>query len=269
MSRSRDLANLAGDATGLETLTVSDITDLTATAAELNKLDGVTASTAELNKLTGVTADTNELNLLDGVTATTAELNYTDGVSSALQTQIDAKAPIASPTFTGTTNVSSGVTLPSNPTIVLGSNATFPSGHIVQSVFSPSIVANTTNHTSEAVAASVSSQITITSGNGVLIYWQAGQIYLDRNSGDMGYFARIKEGTTSSGTTLARGNERHTAHPSNWYTNISLWAYDSSPASTSPSYCFTLSLNGSGAWYVRLNATDSGNLKCFLFEVKQ
>ena len=105
MSRSRDLANLAGDATGLETLTVSDITDLTATAAELNKLDGVTASTAELNKLTGVTADTNELNLLDGVTATTAELNYTDGVSSALQTQINAKAPIASPTFTGTTTV--------------------------------------------------------------------------------------------------------------------------------------------------------------------
>ena len=44
MSRSRDLANLAGDATGLETLTVSDITDLTATASELNKLDGATAT---------------------------------------------------------------------------------------------------------------------------------------------------------------------------------------------------------------------------------
>ncbi len=46
MSRSRDLANLAGDATGLETLTVSDITDLTATASELNKLDGATATFA-------------------------------------------------------------------------------------------------------------------------------------------------------------------------------------------------------------------------------
>ena len=44
MSRSRDLANLAGDVTGLETLTVSDITDLTATATELNKLDGATAT---------------------------------------------------------------------------------------------------------------------------------------------------------------------------------------------------------------------------------
>lgn len=49
---------------------------VTATAAELNILDGVTASTAELN-------------ILDGVTATTAEINYLDGVTSNIQTQID------------------------------------------------------------------------------------------------------------------------------------------------------------------------------------
>jgi hypothetical protein len=35
-------------------------------------------------------------------TATHTELNFVDGVTSAIQTQIDAKAPIASPTFTGT-----------------------------------------------------------------------------------------------------------------------------------------------------------------------
>ncbi len=62
MSRSRDLANLANNATGLETLTVSDITDLTATATELN---------------------------------------YSDGVGSALQTQINSKIG-ASDTFNGT-----------------------------------------------------------------------------------------------------------------------------------------------------------------------
>lgn len=39
------------------------------------------------------------------ITSTAAELNYTDGVTSAIQTQIDAKAPLASPTFTGTVNV--------------------------------------------------------------------------------------------------------------------------------------------------------------------
>ncbi len=71
--------------------TVSSLSDLsvTATAAELNIMDGVTATAAELN-------------ILDGVTATTAELNYVDGVTSAIQTQIDTKAAIAGPTFTGT-----------------------------------------------------------------------------------------------------------------------------------------------------------------------
>ena len=41
------------------------------------------------------------------LTATATELNYVDGVTSAIQTQLNDKAPIASPTFTGTV---SGVT---------------------------------------------------------------------------------------------------------------------------------------------------------------
>ena len=41
------------------------------------------------------------------ITATGAELNYMDGVTSNVQTQLDAKAPLASPTFTGTVDVSS------------------------------------------------------------------------------------------------------------------------------------------------------------------
>jgi hypothetical protein len=39
---------------------------------------GITASAAELNILDGATVTTAELNILDGVTATTAELNYND-----------------------------------------------------------------------------------------------------------------------------------------------------------------------------------------------
>lgn len=61
----------------------------------------VTSSAAELNILDGVTATAAEINALDGITATVTELNYTDGVTSAIQTQLNAKAPIASPTFTG------------------------------------------------------------------------------------------------------------------------------------------------------------------------
>jgi hypothetical protein len=63
-------------------------TAITSTAAELNILDGVTSTAAELN-------------ILDGVTATTAELNFVDGVTSNVQTQLNTKAPLASPAFTG------------------------------------------------------------------------------------------------------------------------------------------------------------------------
>jgi hypothetical protein len=55
---------------------------VTSTAAELNILDGVTSTAAELNILDGVTATTAELNIMDGVTATTAELNIIDGVTA-------------------------------------------------------------------------------------------------------------------------------------------------------------------------------------------
>jgi len=96
------LGSTAITATGAE---INILDGVTATAAELNILDGVTSTTAELNILDGVTSTAAELNILDGVTATTAELNYVDGVTSAIQTQIDAKAPLASPTFTGTVTV--------------------------------------------------------------------------------------------------------------------------------------------------------------------
>lgn len=82
--------------------TVSNISDLTATAKELNVLDGITAATVELN-------------VLDGITATTTELNYVDGVTGNIQTQLNAKAPVTSPVLTGT---------PKAPTASAGTNTT-------------------------------------------------------------------------------------------------------------------------------------------------
>lgn len=110
------------------TVQVANVSDLTASASELNVLDGIQASTAELNLLDGVTASTAELNILDGVTAdyaeinildgatlTTTELNYVDGVTSSIQTQLNDKAPLASPALTGT---------PTAPTASAGNNST-------------------------------------------------------------------------------------------------------------------------------------------------
>lgn len=59
-----------------DSFTVSQISDLTATAAELNILDGATVTASELN-------------ILDGATVTTTELNYVDGVTSAIQDQLN------------------------------------------------------------------------------------------------------------------------------------------------------------------------------------
>ena len=114
------------DGATLSTSELNILDGVTATTSEINTLAGITASTAELNILDGVTASASEINILDGATLTTAELNYVDGVTSAIQTQLDSKlasstasstyAPIGSPTFTGT------VVLPSTTSIGTVSN---------------------------------------------------------------------------------------------------------------------------------------------------
>jgi len=83
MSKARDLADLMSTGGELADgqISASEISDLTASAAELNILDGITASTADLNNVAGI--------------------------NSSVQTQLDLKAPLASPTFTGTVNTTS------------------------------------------------------------------------------------------------------------------------------------------------------------------
>jgi hypothetical protein len=83
-------------------------TDVVATLTGTQSLTNKTIDTAN-NSITVVTADVSdltasaaELNTLDGITASTEELNYVDGVTSSIQTQIDAKASLAGATFTGT-----------------------------------------------------------------------------------------------------------------------------------------------------------------------
>jgi len=115
--------------------TVSQITDLTATAAELNVLDGITATTTELNYTDGVTSNiqtqlnSKEATITGGATTitssnltasrallsdgsgkvavsavTSTELGYLDGVTSAIQTQLNSKEPIAKTVSNKTAN---------------------------------------------------------------------------------------------------------------------------------------------------------------------
>lgn len=63
---------------------------LTGPTEKLDVSGTVKATGFNLNG-TALTATAAELNTLDGITASTAELNYTDGVTSSIQTQLDAK----------------------------------------------------------------------------------------------------------------------------------------------------------------------------------
>lgn len=62
------------------------------------------APTTSLSTL-GISATADELNILDGATVTTVELNYLDGVASSVQTQLDGKAANNQTMYLGTTAV--------------------------------------------------------------------------------------------------------------------------------------------------------------------
>ena len=127
------------------------------------------SQTSEANKyLTTNGTATNwgaiELAHINGVTTSSTELNYVDGVTSAIQTQLDTKAPLASPTFTGT------------PTIPTGTIAT------TQAPGNNTTAVATTAFVTDAVAAGVASatvdnlndvsDVTITSATtGDLLKW--------------------------------------------------------------------------------------------------
>ena len=115
-------------ASGVVTAAGFTIGSAVITEAELEIIDGATLSTTELNYVDGVTSaiqtqidgkqpvdadltalsscqsggaaavallTSTEIAILDGATLSTTELNYVDGVSSAIQTQLDGKSPVA------------------------------------------------------------------------------------------------------------------------------------------------------------------------------
>lgn len=117
------------------TIQVADITDLTASASELNTLDGITASTSELNILDGVTADYTEINLLDGAIANTVVNSKAVVYGSSGQIAAASISTTGNVTVGGdlvvngtTTTVNSTVTTLDDPVITLGGD-TAPSSN--------------------------------------------------------------------------------------------------------------------------------------------
>jgi hypothetical protein len=104
-------ANLVGDVTGnADTATTLE----TARNIAGVSFDGSSNIEIATTNLTNVSATAAEVNVLDGITATTTELNYLSGAASNVQAQLDNKAPLASPALTGT---------PTAPTATSGTNS--------------------------------------------------------------------------------------------------------------------------------------------------
>ena len=222
---------------------------VTSTATELNVLDGITATTTELNYVHNVTSpiqtqlnakqalnakltDISNLTLADnfflvstganlalespatalgslGVTANATELNYVDGVTSSIQTQINTKAPLASPTFTGeltapTINASSSLKIGG---AVVGATATelsYTSG--VTSSIQDQLDALQTGDTDlAAIAALTPSDSTFIVGNGTSWVAETGAIVrtsLGLTIGtDVQAYSAVLNATTASFTT--------------------------------------------------------------------
>jgi hypothetical protein len=107
----------------------ANIDSLVADTIDINggTIDGVTIGGTSAGAITGTTITgtsfvigsatitETELEILDGATLSTTELNYVDGVTSSIQTQIDTKAPLASPSLTG---------IPTAPTAAANTNTT-------------------------------------------------------------------------------------------------------------------------------------------------
>jgi len=92
---------------GTTTATGASTGDLTIAAAKL-EVSGIVIGSADITET--------ELEILDGATLSTTELNYVDGVTSSIQTQLDARLPLAGGTMTGDLSFGANVVRVGNST---------------------------------------------------------------------------------------------------------------------------------------------------------
>ena len=173
--------------------------------------------------------------------------------------------------ITGKTGTSGGapITLSGNAATLSGTGVTFPAGHIIQVVNATitNKLSSSTKVTSSTAVCDVRDQITITSGNAVLVHWSA-YLYATRTSNAL-IKASIRLGTTASnsGTDLVVSKTGNTAGDE--HTQTSLWVYDTSPGSTTPDYVMMVERLSSNTDGVYLNSHTTTDLYCYLFEVQQ
>ena len=158
----------------------------------------------------------------------------------------------------------------SSSAVTLDSSVVFPAGHIIQSKFAPSITNSSTGTvtgTSLVPKADVIDQITITSGNGVFIQCQV-WLNITANTNAYGTIA-ISEGTVASAGAVLEQTYFGSEANEGLYWPAIIWAYDSSPADTTPDYVISIATASGNTTSVNIVSTDATKLSITLQEVKQ
>ena len=139
------------------------------------------------------------------VTASVTELNYVDGVTSAIQTQLDAKAPLASPVLTGT---------PTAPTASLGTNTT----QVATTAFVTAALQAAYPVGSIYINAAVDTNPATLLGFGTWTAFGAGRVLVGQDTGDSSFNTLQETGGskdaivvshTHTGTTGSGGSHNH------------------------------------------------------------
>ena len=167
-----------GAATSAHKISGSGATTVTTDASGNIVISSTDTNTTYSLSSFGITATASEINKLDGLTATTTELNYVDGVTSNIQTQLNGKAssshthsylPLSGGTMTGNVSMATDKTfLHFNDYTVLA-HVTDSTGYTgVTSGFvvgSPSTLTNIRSSTAPTVYRDSASYINLDSGN--------------------------------------------------------------------------------------------------------